>query len=49
LPWTEPVAVYRRPLGGWNVVTKSGHRGGNVFLTVTRRGKVRGGTAVTPR
>ena len=49
LPWTEPVRVYRRPLGGWSVVTHSGYRGGNIFIEITRRGSVKGGTAVTPR
>lgn len=39
LPWTEPVAVSRRLLGGWNVVTHSDYRGGNIFLRTTRRAR----------
>lgn len=49
LPWTEPVSVSRGPLGGWSVVTHHGYRGGNIFMSITRRGKVKGGTGVTPR
>jgi hypothetical protein len=49
LPWTEPVVVRRGLLGGWNVVTHSGHRGGNVYMHITRRGTVSGGLGVTPR
>jgi hypothetical protein len=48
LAWIEPVSVSRGPLGGWSVVTHHGYRGGNIFLRITRRGKVKGGTAVTP-
>jgi hypothetical protein len=49
LPWAEPVRVSRGPLGGWSVVTNANHRGGNIFMEVTRRGRVNGGTAVTSR
>ena len=49
LPWTEPVSVVRAPLGGWNVTTSSNTRGGNIFMWITRAGKVKGGTQVTPR
>lgn len=49
LPWTEPVRISRGLLGGWSVVTNAGKRGGNIFMRVTRRGRVKGGTAVTPR
>jgi hypothetical protein len=49
LPWTEPVSVSRALLGGWGVVTNSGHRGGNIFIEITRRGEIKGGTRVTPR
>jgi hypothetical protein len=49
LPWTEPVSVSRALLGGWNVVTQSGNRGGNIFIEITRHGKLKGGTAVTSR
>jgi hypothetical protein len=48
-PWIEPMSVSRAPLGGWNVVTHSGGRGGNILMKVTRDGKVTGGTAVTSR
>jgi hypothetical protein len=49
LPWQEPVKVSRRPLGGWLVVTAADRVGGNVFMEVTRGGRVKGGTGVTPR
>jgi hypothetical protein len=49
LPWTEPVKVMRRPLGGWEVMTNSDHRGGNVFVWVSRRGRISGGEGVTQR
>ena len=49
LPWTDPVSTTRRPLGGWQVMTNSGYRGGNVFIWITRGGKVHGGNQVTPR
>ena len=43
------MSVSRGPLGGWSVVTHHGYRGGNIFMSITRRGKVKGGTGVTPR
>ena len=49
LPWTEPVRVMRRSLGGWGVMTNSQSRGGNVFLSIARGGRVRGGERLTPR
>ena len=49
LPFTEPVSVTRGLLGGWHVLTNSGHRGGNVVLQITRDGRVRGGDHVAPR
>ena len=49
LPWDEPVRVHRRPLGGWAVVTNADDRGGNIFMDVTRSGRVKGGGRVTPR
>jgi hypothetical protein len=49
LPFTEPVHVTRRPLGGWWVTTNAGSRGGNVVAYVTRRGRVTGGNSLTPR
>ena len=49
LPWTDPVNVTRRPLGGWDVMTKSNYQGGNIFISVTRHGRIKGGNNVTPR
>jgi hypothetical protein len=49
LPFEEPVRVMRRPLGGWGVATKADRRGGNVFLEISRSGRIRGGNGVTPR
>jgi hypothetical protein len=49
LPWTEPVKVMRRPLGGWEVMTNPDHRAGNVFVSISRRGHISGGEGVTSR
>ncbi len=49
LPWTEPVSVSRTPIGGWTVMTNAGMRGGNVYLEISRRGRIRGGTRVALR
>jgi hypothetical protein len=49
LPWTEPVKVWRGPPGCWRVVTNADNCGGNIFMEVTVRGQVKGGTGVTPR
>lgn len=49
LPWTEPVSVSRRPLGGWQVMTNAEKVGGNVFVSISRRGRITGGDAVTRR
>lgn len=49
LPWNEPVCVSRALRGGWYVTTSSNTRGGNVFVKVTRDGKIKGGTSVAPR
>lgn len=49
LPWTKPVRVTRRSVGGWRVVTNSDYRGGNIFMEVGRHGRVKGGERVPPR
>jgi hypothetical protein len=49
LPFSEPVAAHRTLGGGWTVMTNKGYRGGNIFMTITRSGKVRGGRGITPR
>jgi hypothetical protein len=49
LTWTEPVSITRRPLGGWQVMTAANQRGGNIFIYISRKGRIKGGTAVTPR
>jgi hypothetical protein len=49
LPWIEPVRVSRSPLGGWSVMTNANQRGGNIFMQVTRGGRVKDGTGLTPR
>lgn len=49
LPWTEPIRVSRRPLGGWEVMTHADHLGGNVLLSISRDGRISGGNNVTPR
>ena len=49
LAWAEPVKVWRGSPGGWRVVTNADKTGGNVFMEVTARGEVKGGTGATPR
>jgi hypothetical protein len=43
LPWTQPVSVMRRPLGGWEVLTNRGNRGRMVSVRITRRGRIDSG------
>jgi hypothetical protein len=49
LPFEEPVSASRRPLGGWSVMTNAKGMGGNVFVEISRSGRVSGGERVTPR
>ena len=41
-PWQEPVRVSRRLLGGYEVMTNTSAIGGNVFIRISRSGKVSG-------
>jgi hypothetical protein len=49
LTFSEPVRVSRRPFGGWSIWTNADRMGGNVRLTISRHGRIRGGDRVTPR
>ncbi|HEV2086844.1 MAG TPA: hypothetical protein VGR21_00900 [Cryptosporangiaceae bacterium] len=48
LPWAEPATVMRRPLGGWDVITRAGEAGGKLWLHISRRGRVTGGLRDVP-